>query len=119
MGGEKWFLITDAESCCEESEFPIHRERDILGTVVSKIITPEILFFSELIRRRVIYYAGSFLPQIIFSELIMRGNSVSHYVDRRVFWGVKFTPNNRIIRDLISNRVISELPHKIVFVLIG
>ena len=65
------------------------------NTVASKIITPEILvfFFSELIRRGVIYYTGSFLPVIIFIEIIMRGNSVSHYVDRPVFWGVtKNTP---------------------------
>ena len=55
-------------------------------TVVSKIITPENLFFSKLIRRGVIYYAGNSLPQIIFAELIMRGSSVSHYVDR-LFWG--------------------------------
>ena len=41
---------------------------------------------SELIRRGVIYYAGNFLPQIIISELIMRGNSVSHYLDQ-LFWG--------------------------------
>ena len=34
------------------------------------------------IRRGVIYYAGNFLPQVIFVEFIMRGNSVSHYVDR-------------------------------------
>ena len=50
----------------------------------SKMFTPE--NFPELIRRGVIYYAGNFLPQIIFVELIMRGNSVSHYVDR-LFWG--------------------------------
>ena len=42
-------------------------------------------FFSELIRRGVIYCAGKILPQIILSELIMRGDSVSHYVDR-LFW---------------------------------
>ena len=34
-------------------------------TIVSKIATPEKLFFSELIRRGVIYYAGKCLPQII------------------------------------------------------
>ena len=57
-------------------------------TVESKIFTPEkLLYFSELIRRGVMHYAGNFLPQIIFVELIMRGNSVSHYVDRLFFWG--------------------------------
>ena len=40
----------------------------------------------EPLRRGVIFYAGNFLPQIIFVELIMRGNSISHYVDR-LFWG--------------------------------
>ena len=49
---------------------------------------PRNYIFSELIGRGVIYYAGNFLPQF-FLELIMRGNSVSHYVDRPVFWGVK------------------------------
>ena len=49
---------------------------------------PRNFIFSELVRRGVIYYAGSFLPQIIFAELIMRGNSVSHYVGR-LFWGQK------------------------------
>ena len=57
---------------------------------------PRIFIFSELIRRGVIYYAGSFLPQIIFVELIMWGNSVSHYVDWPVFWGVKITPKIQI-----------------------
>ena len=46
---------------------------------------PRNFIFSELIRRGVIYYAGNFVPQIIFVELIMRGNSVSHYMDR-LFW---------------------------------
>ena len=53
------------------------------------MITPEKLFVSELIRRGVICYAGSFLPQIIFVELIMQGNFVSRYVDRPVFGGKK------------------------------
>ena len=57
------------------------------GTVVSKIVTPEFLFFSEFIRRGVIDYAGKFLPPIFFCSLIMRGDSVSHYMDRPVFWG--------------------------------
>ena len=57
---------------------------DRIVTVVSKIIAPE--FFSELISRGVSHYAGNFLPQIISVELIMRGNSVSHYVER-LFWG--------------------------------
>ena len=61
-----------------------HREN--AHTVVSKIITPRLIIFSKLIRRGVIYYAGNFVPQIMFVELIMRGNSVSHYVDR-LFWG--------------------------------
>ena len=43
---------------------------------------PRKIMFSELSRRGVIYYAGNFLPHIIFAELIMRGNSVSHYVNR-------------------------------------
>ena len=47
---------------------------------------PRKIMISELIRRGVIYHAGNFLPQIIFAELIMRGNSVSHDVDR-LFWG--------------------------------
>ena len=47
---------------------------------------PRKIIISELIRRGVIYYTGNFLPQIIFAEVIMRGNSVSHYVDR-LFWG--------------------------------
>ena len=42
---------------------------------------PRIIIFYELIRRGVIYYAGKFSPQIISFELIMRGNSASHYVD--------------------------------------
>ena len=63
------------------------------GTVVSKIIIPEILFFSELIRRGVIYHAGKCLPQIILIELIMWGNSVSHYVDQ-LFWGQKIIQKN-------------------------
>ena len=42
--------------------------------------------FPEFIRRGVIYYAGNFLPQTIYVELVMRGNSVSPYVDR-LFWG--------------------------------
>ena len=50
------------------------------------MITPEKNDFSELIRRGVIYYAGNFLPQIIWLNEIMRGNSVSHYVDQ-LFWG--------------------------------
>ena len=50
------------------------------------MITPEI-YFSKLIRRGVVSYAGKFSPQMLFFELIMRGNSVSHYVDRPVFWG--------------------------------
>ena len=61
-----------------------------------------------------------FTPTYLF-ELIMQGNSVSHYVDRPVFGGggVKITPKNLIIREFISNGAISELPHKIVFELIG
>ena len=47
---------------------------------------PRKIIFPELIRRGVIYYAGNFLPQIIFVELIMRGNSVALYVDP-LFWG--------------------------------
>ena len=42
-------------------------------TVASKMITPEKLFFYELIRRGVIYYAGKFLPQSISFELINLG----------------------------------------------
>ena len=45
----------------------------------------KITFFSELIRRGVIEYGSKLLPQIIWFELIMRGNSVSRYVDR-LFW---------------------------------
>ena len=42
--------------------FPDNRNLAIRGCiVVSKIITPEI-FFSKLIRRGVIYYAGNCLP---------------------------------------------------------
>ena len=73
-------------------DFPPKKVRNTLVgntqfTVVSIIITPEILFFSDLIWRGVIYYARKFLPQIIFVQLIMRDNSVSHYVDQPVFWG--------------------------------
>ena len=35
-----------------------------------------------------------FLPQVIYFELIMRGNSASHYVDRPRFLGYKITPKN-------------------------
>ena len=77
-------------------EFSRRRNRETApNTVASKIIIPEKLFFSELIRRGVIYYAGKFLPQIIFVELSMRGNSVSHYVDR-LFWRQKITLENQI-----------------------
>ena len=55
---------------------------------------PRKIIFSELIRRGVIYYAGNCLPQIIFVELIMRGNSVSHYVDRLFWGGKKYSKNS-------------------------
>ena len=55
--------------------------------------SPRKIMFSELISRWVIYYAGKFIPQIIFAELIMRGNAVLHYVDR-LFFGGKITPKN-------------------------
>ena len=60
------------------------------NTVVSKIITPE--FFSKLISCGVIYYAGNVFTPKYCVELIMRGNSVSHYVDR-LFWGKKLLQN--------------------------
>ena len=43
----------------------------------------------------VIYYAGEFLPQIIIFGFFVRGNSVSHYVDR-LFLGYKITPKNQM-----------------------
>ena len=44
----------------------------------------------------------------------MRGNSVSHYVINQRFGGKNYS-KNLIIRELISNGVVSELPLKIVF----
>ena len=61
-----------------------------LGTPNTANDYPRNLFFSDLIRRGVIYYAGNLLPLIIVLELIMRGNSVSHYVDR-LFWGLNYS----------------------------
>ena len=67
-------------------------------------------------RLHVHLWPAKFFTPNYFFELITRDNSVSHYVDRPVFWGgVKNYSKNRIIRELISNGVISELPHKIVF----
>ena len=80
------------------------------------MITPE--FFSELIRRGVIYYAGNFLPQNILFELIMQF-CITLCGWTSVLGGKKITPKNQIIKELISNGAISELPHKIVFELIG
>ena len=62
--------------------------------VVSKIITPEKNIFSELIRRGAIYYAGNFLPPLIFVELIMRSNSLYHIMWIDCFGG-KTTPKNQ------------------------
>ena len=78
---------------------------------------PRKIMISELIRRGVIFYAGNFLPQINFVELIMRGNSVSHHVDR-LFWGVKNYSKESNGNYFLCG-AISELPHKIVFELIG
>ena len=48
--------------------------------------------FSELIKRRVIYYAGKIWPPGYFL-LVMRGNYVSRCLDRPVFWGKKLLQN--------------------------
>ena len=40
--------------------------RAVGDTIVSKIIAPEFLFFSELIRRGVVYYASNFYPNLFF-----------------------------------------------------
>ena len=57
------FLVLLPECSCRNS-YPlgIFKFAAITVTVVSKIITPEFLFFPS----GVIYYAGNFLPQIIF-----------------------------------------------------
>ena len=45
--------------------------------------------YKYIIRHGVIYYAGKFLPQMYSFGFIMRGNPVSHCVDRPVF-GAKY-----------------------------
>ena len=114
-GGEN---VLNARGGSHPKSCPSRTSTDARGrkhTVASKIITPEKK--SELIRLGVIYYAGNFLPPKIFVELIMRGNSVSHYVDR-LFWGVKNHSKKSNGNSFLCG-VISELPHKIVFELIG
>ena len=80
------------------------------------MITPEILFFSELIRRGVIYHTGKLLPHF------WGGDSFCGVILYPIMWidcfgGKKLLP--KIPWELISNRAIPELPHKIVFELIG